>query len=188
MSHIYQRLVTHGAMPPPRELVLDARDRLSSWLDDYLHTYHACGLRDASTYVMYSSRAVLPGGVKPAAISIRNGKIVAIDESGVKPTGPTLIDYHDLVISPGVIDVHVHLNEPGREDWEGGQSPHGRAIHTCRALATPCYSLLPSLFPCSPCLALTDEHANPLLWNIWSVANQTFNTFSSIQCIKLACC
>lgn len=30
-----------------------------------------------------------------------------------------MIDYGSAVISPGVIDVHVHMNEPGREDWEG---------------------------------------------------------------------
>jgi imidazolonepropionase-like amidohydrolase len=30
-----------------------------------------------------------------------------------------VIDYGHAVISPGVIDVHVHMNEPGREDWEG---------------------------------------------------------------------
>ena len=32
-----------------------------------------------------------------------------------------MIDYGYAVISPGVIDVHVHMNEPGREDWEGEQ-------------------------------------------------------------------
>lgn len=30
-----------------------------------------------------------------------------------------MIDYGDLVISPGLVDVHVHLNEPGRAEWEG---------------------------------------------------------------------
>ena len=32
----------------------------------------------------------------------------------------TIMDYGDLVISPGLIDTHVHFNEPGREAWEGG--------------------------------------------------------------------
>ena len=30
-----------------------------------------------------------------------------------------MIDYGDLVVSPGLVDVHVHLNEPGRVEWEG---------------------------------------------------------------------
>lgn len=30
-----------------------------------------------------------------------------------------IIDYGDLVVSPGLIDVHTHLNEPGRVEWEG---------------------------------------------------------------------
>ena len=36
----------------------------------------------------------------------------------------TYIDLGHLVLSPGSVDVHVHLNEPGREDWEG-RSCHG---------------------------------------------------------------
>ena len=31
----------------------------------------------------------------------------------------TILDYGDLIISPGLIDTHVHFNEPGREAWEG---------------------------------------------------------------------
>lgn len=31
----------------------------------------------------------------------------------------TILDYGDLIISPGLIDTHVHFNEPGREHWEG---------------------------------------------------------------------
>jgi len=33
-----------------------------------------------------------------------------------------VLDYGDLIISPGLIDTHVHFNEPGREHWEG--QPH----------------------------------------------------------------
>lgn len=31
----------------------------------------------------------------------------------------TILDFGDLIISPGLIDTHVHFNEPGREAWEG---------------------------------------------------------------------
>lgn len=32
-----------------------------------------------------------------------------------------VLDYGDAVVGPGLIDVHVHMNEPGREEWEGGR-------------------------------------------------------------------
>ena len=31
-----------------------------------------------------------------------------------------VLDYGSAVVMPGLIDVHVHMNEPGREEWEGG--------------------------------------------------------------------
>src|SRR6186713_773885 len=51
-------------------------------------------------------------------IGISDGKIVAI---GADLSGPATseIDARDLAIFPGVIDAHVHFNEPGRTDWEG---------------------------------------------------------------------
>jgi len=51
----------------------------------------------------------------PATITIVDGLITAI--SPQKDT--TAKDYGTHIIMPGVIDVHVHINEPGRTDWEG---------------------------------------------------------------------
>jgi allantoinase len=51
-------------------------------------------------------------------IGISDGKIVALAED-LSGSGKSEIDAHDLAISPGVIDAHVHFNEPGRTDWEG---------------------------------------------------------------------
>jgi dihydroorotase-like cyclic amidohydrolase len=57
-----------------------------------------------------------------SAVTIRGGKIVAVaDKLPASPRYP-VIDYKYAVISPGVIDVHVHMNEPGREHWEGAHS------------------------------------------------------------------
>lgn len=53
------------------------------------------------------------------AVVIINGKIESIRDKPPSDKYYTLIDYGDAVISPGVIDVHAHFNEPGREDWEG---------------------------------------------------------------------
>jgi allantoinase len=79
--------------------------------------------------VIQSRRVVLPDGVRPAAILIDAGKIVSIDrgarafgEAGARSFASHVEDFGDLVISPGVIDTHVHINEPGRTEWEGFDS------------------------------------------------------------------
>ena len=69
--------------------------------------------------ILRSTRVVLPDGVGPAAIVIEGGEIVDIDRAGARGGGPPEIDFGDLVISPGLVDTHVHVNEPGRTDWEG---------------------------------------------------------------------
>src|SRR5881227_1563172 len=51
-------------------------------------------------------------------IGIREGKIVALAED-LSGSAKSEIDAHNLTIFPGVIDAHVHFNEPGRTDWEG---------------------------------------------------------------------
>lgn len=68
--------------------------------------------------VMYSSRVWIENSFQPATLFISEGKIEKI-EKGKSLNIPDLIDYHPLVIMPGVIDVHVHINEPGRTEWEG---------------------------------------------------------------------
>src|SRR6185312_711459 len=57
-------------------------------------------------------------GIRYADIAVVDGRIVAIDPA-IGGTGQQEIDAQDLHIFPGVIDAHVHLNEPGRTDWEG---------------------------------------------------------------------
>ena len=60
-----------------------------------------------------SNRVVLPGGVRPATVVVDGEQIAAIED------GRADIDYGDLVIMPGLVDSHVHVNEPGRTEWEG---------------------------------------------------------------------
>lgn len=61
-----------------------------------------------------SKRVVTPYGVAPATIHINGGRIAAIERNGAADR-----DYGELVIMPGVVDSHVHVNEPGRTEWEG---------------------------------------------------------------------
>jgi allantoinase len=67
----------------------------------------------AADRVVRSRRVVLPDGARPATIHIREGRIERI---GTDLAGT---DFGDFVIMPGLVDTHVHINEPGRTDWEG---------------------------------------------------------------------
>ena len=69
--------------------------------------------------VVRSSRVVLPEGERAAALQISGGKIVRVAEWSEVPAGARLDDYDGLAILPGIVDTHVHLNEPGRTEWEG---------------------------------------------------------------------
>jgi len=57
--------------------------------------------------------------VRPASIQIRDGKIGHVGPINEAPFGSPLIDCGDAVLMPGIVDTHVHINQPGREDWEG---------------------------------------------------------------------
>lgn len=68
---------------------------------------------------------MLPNEVHPATIVIcqASGRIAAIYRTIVPqsyfPKDATYINYHDLILMPGLVDTHVHLNEPGRTSSEG---------------------------------------------------------------------
>jgi allantoinase len=64
--------------------------------------------------ILRSSLVVLPDGVRAASIHIENGRIARISDG---QTGA--YDFGNRVISPGIVDTHVHINEPGRTEWEG---------------------------------------------------------------------
>lgn len=70
-------------------------------------------------WFLQSRRVVTPQGVRPAAIQIEKGKIQAVWHPEHKPDGFFTHDVGNLVVSPGLVDPHVHINEPGRTDWEG---------------------------------------------------------------------
>ncbi|HRF27334.1 MAG TPA: allantoinase AllB [Ferruginibacter sp.] len=64
---------------------------------------------------IFSKRCWINGALQPATIVMRDGIIRDIIFD--KTEGAE--DYEDLVIMPGAIDAHVHINEPGRTEWEG---------------------------------------------------------------------
>jgi allantoinase len=66
-----------------------------------------------------SERVVLPDGVRPATVVVRDGRIEEITKHGDRPTGVRDLDVGALVVLPGLVDTHVHINDPGRAEWEG---------------------------------------------------------------------
>ena len=70
--------------------------------------------------VVRSHHVILPEGERAAALHIAGGVIERIVEyDSDDPTGAKVFNVPDLVISPGLVDTHVHINEPGRSEWEG---------------------------------------------------------------------
>lgn len=71
------------------------------------------------TFALRSRRVVTPSGVQDAVVVIEAGKIGKILPGHTTIKNIACEDLADLVLSPGAIDAHVHINEPGRTDWEG---------------------------------------------------------------------
>jgi len=73
--------------------------------------------------IVRSNRVVLPDAVRAASIHIEDGKIARIDtvseRSAMASAERSVVDVGDLVVLPGLVDTHVHVNEPGRTEWEG---------------------------------------------------------------------
>ena len=66
-----------------------------------------------------SKRVITPHGERDASIHIDGGVITALHNYACACESEETYDYGDLVIMPGLVDTHVHVNEPGRTDWEG---------------------------------------------------------------------
>lgn len=74
----------------------------------------------APNLVIRGKRVVLPESVAPASIHIAGDTIVSIASYENVPADCELIEAHDeSVVMPGLVDTHVHINEPGRTEWEG---------------------------------------------------------------------
>ena len=68
--------------------------------------------------VIRGRRVMLPSGLAQAALHIAGGRIVEVtpyDQTGTAP----VVEAGDWLVTPGLVDSHVHINEPGRTEWEG---------------------------------------------------------------------
>jgi allantoinase len=66
-----------------------------------------------------STRVLTPEGLRPATLLVEQERIVALRDRADVLAGAQLHDYGDLVLLPGLVDTHVHINDPGRAEWEG---------------------------------------------------------------------
>jgi allantoinase len=71
------------------------------------------------THVFRSTRVITPSGIVPATVIVEHERISAVGDWSDRPKEGTWHDLGDLVLLPGLVDSHVHINEPGRTEWEG---------------------------------------------------------------------
>ncbi|HKG49506.1 MAG TPA: allantoinase AllB [Actinomycetales bacterium] len=72
--------------------------------------------------VVRARRAVLPDGERACSVGVRDGRIAVVAAYDDPPVGDVVDLADDEVLLPGLVDAHVHVNEPGRTDWEGFDS------------------------------------------------------------------
>jgi allantoinase len=72
-----------------------------------------------TVHAIRGKRVVTPEGIRAATVHVREGAIEAIAGYNDLPSGKNIYDAGESVVMPGLVDTHVHINEPGRADWEG---------------------------------------------------------------------
>src|SRR5829696_8938932 len=73
----------------------------------------------ADEWALRGRAVVTSEGVRPAAVVVRGERIAAVVGADDVGAGVPVTDVGDKLILPGLVDTHVHINEPGRTDWEG---------------------------------------------------------------------
>jgi allantoinase len=74
----------------------------------------------AERVVLRSRRVITPEGVVGADVVIEAERIIGVAPLGEQTSRASRVeDLGDLVLMPGIVDAHVHINEPGRTEWEG---------------------------------------------------------------------
>jgi len=69
--------------------------------------------------VVRSRRAVLPEGTRAASVVVSGQVIAAVADYDARLAATRDVDLGDVALLPGLVDTHVHVNEPGRTEWEG---------------------------------------------------------------------
>ena len=70
-------------------------------------------------WALSSRRVVTPAGIRAAAVVVAGETIVDVVAPEALPGSCPVEDVGDRAVVPGLVDIHVHINEPGRTEWEG---------------------------------------------------------------------
>lgn len=70
-------------------------------------------------FAIESARVLTAEGLRPAAVLVAGERILDVVPPGEVPSGCPRRDFGARVVMPGLVDSHVHINEPGRTEWEG---------------------------------------------------------------------
>jgi len=70
-------------------------------------------------FLIHSKRCFIDNQFIEATLHIKDEKIYQIFNGTHSKENTSLLDYNNLIVMPGIIDAHVHINEPGRTNWEG---------------------------------------------------------------------
>lgn len=82
--------------------------------EEAVHTTGAVDL------VLRSTRVITPEGTRAASVAVSGGTIAAVLPYDAEvPAGARFEDFGDDALLPGLVDTHVHVNDPGRTEWEG---------------------------------------------------------------------
>ncbi len=73
----------------------------------------------SSAFSIRSRRIITEAGSVDGVVVVRSGKIESVLPGEEAGDAPNPIDVGDSVVMPGLVDTHVHINEPGRTEWEG---------------------------------------------------------------------
>jgi allantoinase len=76
-------------------------------------------LTETPDLIVRGRRVVTSEGERAASIHVRGGLISRISSFGDAPNGAPVHDAQNSIVMPGIVDTHVHINEPGRTEWEG---------------------------------------------------------------------
>jgi allantoinase len=107
--------------------------------------------------VVRSRQTVLPEGTRAASVAVSGAAIAAIGDYGARLDAGRDVDLGDLALLPGLVDTHVHVNEPGRTEWEGFATATRAAA--AGGVTTICDMPLNSLPPTVSVAALREKQA-----------------------------
>ncbi len=107
--------------------------------------------------VLRSRRTVLPDGTRAASVAVSGPAIAAVHDYGARLDADADLDLGDVALLPGLVDTHVHVNEPGRTEWEGFATATRAAA--AGGVTTVCDMPLNSLPPTVSVAALEEKRA-----------------------------